>query len=1158
MRLCNRELIHSTRPPLLVMRYGPRRRTTTRFLPCYSQPYLRSTTVTPVSRTSPWVSYGLFAAFHPKTMLIPTLGVVTEHALDVVPARLPINRDTSLSTVLDDARRSVKKASEFSAISLRDVSAAFQSKQKSSVVRIALAQLSLENDASLSSELGYVGSLSSSFDQWLISSSISLLLDLELRYIVSQDFSCYLLYDKALFRPETVEAFCDNFADVLESLVLHPSIAVEEIPFQSSVKHLKRCRLPLEAAPSPPSISLIDAFKTSASAHADMPALEDGRLQLSYKQLDSASSLLAQKILQASRGDCEFVAMCIPPSALATIAILGIIKSGAAYVPLDVRYPPERLEMLLHDCGARLLLTTSQSPEFAPGADDVIHLDISNFLTEFELASPTDFAAAPQTNVAYLMYTSGSTGVPKGVPILQSSLIAFASNTDLLSFRAGDRIGQINNLAWDASIIDVWPALLAGATIVCFNRYDVLDLVVLAGQFQLLNITGCFMPAALFRQALDLAPQLFRPLRVFYLGGESSYYESLQRVKDVNPSVLIGNLYGPTEICVAATGLLIDIATMPMSGPLPIGRPLPTAEALVIDTKGRLLPPGMVGELIVGGAGVGPGYLKRPEETARAFVELDFEGLDKGPTRYYRTVNCFPLLLLNTGLTPKSQGDTVRWRPDGQLQFVGRTNAGQIKIRGQRLELAEIEAAILRSGLVIDVAVVHLKVDKNQTDLLAAYTVSNTPVSLSQSHALSTRLLDSLRQTLPSFMIPHVVRWTPILPLLPSGKLDRRQLQARTAAEVDSLQTALADDENASDGPEDEIEERLCRIMEAVLGRTPIYRSSNFFDAGGHSLLAPRLAFRIQEAFSVPFTLMDVFNMPLLKTMAEKIRSMTATSGQSPPAMTTMSTATSEKLDIPPLLAFSEVPNKPYLFCIPMITGLGFSFAALSRSTDLFNVVALNDPGYCALHDFPSDQLSTGHATILRTPDTHTVENQGRYYYVRIVEELRRVGIAKPGDAPFNILGYSYGGRVAVEAARIAQSESWNVNLFILDSSAYPVHEAKQEQVKIDEDALTILQMAVSAVGLRLDSMGEQGVRLNGDIEVRTLANFRALCAHVMPSYQGHVTLFRTESNADHGFAPLVDSLDEVMLQGNHYRLLEEGFGNLSIITAKVSAAINA
>ncbi|GJE93807.1 hypothetical protein PsYK624_099690 [Phanerochaete sordida] len=1033
-----------------------------------------------------------------------TIGLTTSESLDVVPARVTIHRDNILSQVLDDARRSVKKASEFSHLSILDVAAVVK---KPAVVRVVVSK---------------GGHASSKYREHSF--------DLELLYPDVDASSCQLVYNPAVFRSTSVQAFSENLLDVLESLLLCPALPVEEIPFRNALKQLKQLGLPLTATrpPPSPSYSLVDAFNKSVEAYPDQIAIEDGRLKLTFRELDIVTTLLARKISQTSGGAEDFIATCIPPSALTVISILSIIKAGAAYVPLDVRYPQERLKLLLNASGARLLIMSSSSPDLADAAEDVTCLDISNFLAETELVPPADLSPLRRQNIAYLMYTSGSTGMPKGVPVTQSSVIAFASNTDLLAVEAGDRVGMVNNTAWDVSVLDIWCPLLLGATIVCFNRYDILDLAVLAGQFAHAGITAAFLSPALFRQALNIAPQLFRSLRVLQIGGEASYYEGLQRVRAVKPEIIIRNLYGPTEACVSVVISSVEVTNMPAFGPVPIGRPLATTQALIVDTKGRLVPPGIIGELIVGGASIGPGYLRRPKETAEAFVERAYEGVTNGPARFYRT------------------GDAVQWRPDGQMYFLGRMNAGQIKIRGQRLELAEVENAIIRTGLAYDAAVVHLKSDKDESDVLAAYAVAASPLAPHETEARSTLVLDILRRTMPSFAVPFLLRWLPTLPVSPNGKVDRRVLLSRAGVDVASAQRN--DTDRSRGEPVDETEARLCRIMETVLGCEAVGRSENFFNAGGHSLLAPRLAFRVQDAFGVPFTLMDVFNRPTPKAMAEKIRQLLA---DAPIGHRTSNgdAKGTEDFIITPALIFSNEPGRPFLFCVPMFTGLGFSFAPLSRSMDRFNVVAMNDPHYIALDDFPPDSPSASYAATLRTPDGHTVPNQAQYYYALILEEIARLGA--PLDAPLNILGYSYGGHVAMEVARLAQDAGRVVHLFVLDSAAHAVRAMDEAQARAD--AGTILAMGTRIVGGG-DAGGALGERMRAEIEERSVVNFRTLCEHEVRPYNGRMTLFRTEANADHGFAEFVDELDEIVLHGNHYRLLEEASGNLPLIAGKIGA----
>ena len=545
-----------------------------------------------------------------------------------------------------------------------------------------------------------------------------------------------LRFDSSRFGSETIRVFLTNFIDVVQAMVASPDRPVDDIPFSHALEQLEDAQIPVEPA-SPLSgsrPSLTRAFTDAVIAYHDLPALVDGDITLTYREVDIIASVLSRRILEATRHQelHAFVSFCIPPGAVAILTILAIVKSGAAYVPLDIRFPTERLESLLEDSGASLVITTSESPTFSFDRKRVAHLDATNFLADWKslIASAAQdecngpvSPAESSDEVAYVFYTSGSTGKPKGVVMKQSSVVALTANRDIFTWGPGYRVAQINNLAWDASVLDVWCSFLLGATLVCFNRFDIIDPPTLARLFHEHRIDFCWMPASLFRQVVDVCPDVFSGLDHLMVGGESPYFENFRKVRAVNPRITLRNTYGTTETCVISTSFnIFPEDEVPQFGSVPMGRPFKTTQKLVIDRYGRLVPPGAIGELIIGGEGVAREYLNRPAETARAFVEMKIDGLP-GNTRFYRTVGLH-FVTNTTELTSFGhfQGDAVRWC-DGQLQFMGRMNAGQIKIRGQRLELGEIEATIVRTGLVAGAGVSYHKPANGNDPSLVAYVV---------------------------------------------------------------------------------------------------------------------------------------------------------------------------------------------------------------------------------------------------------------------------------------------------------------------------------------------------------------------------------------------------------------------------------------------------
>ncbi|KAI5891092.1 acetyl-CoA synthetase-like protein [Schizophyllum commune H4-8] len=681
---------------------------------------------------------------------------------------------------------------------------------------------------------------------------------IDMYWLVSQD-SFEITYNTIVFHPETIHVLAQCYREAFEAVLRPSDVLVSHIPFEVAPVLLNRANV-ATTPPITPSYEgrvLRDAFRDAVTKYPNELALDDGTTSFTYSEVDLLTNAVAQKISEAlasSTLHAGYIATCIPPSPLAILVILSIIKYGSAYVPLDIRLPESRLQWLVEDSGSSLLITVSDSPAFTPG---VPRLDLTDFLSNAKSIltspNPTMPAIRPTANdVAYIMYTSGSTGLPKGVRIRAPAVLSFAYDGEPQRVGPRTRVAQVNNLAWDGTVFDVWCTLLRGATLVSFSRYDVLDPAFLARLFHERNITATFLPTSQLRQILAHAPALFEGLESISFGGELLGWEHVRQLRKLNEGMRMYHVYGPTECCCYVVGYEIPpLEEIPARGVVPIGRALPPAQVLVLDPNQRLVPPGVQGELYIGGRQVGEGYLNRPAETAAAFVDLDVSGAGEGPSRFYRT------------------GDLVKWLPTGVIQFERRLNAGQVKIRGQRLELAEVEAAIVRTGLVADAAVACVK---EGDPYLVAFVVRD---QASNKTTVSEKdVFVALKASVPAHMIPRFIYFLDTLPLNNSGKLDRRKIEALAleahargyehhhAVEVDY------------DAPRTELERRICEAFQDILCLRAVGATSDFFDIGGHSLLAQRLKWRLTEQEQVELGLPDIFAGPTPRQLAARIESL--------------------------------------------------------------------------------------------------------------------------------------------------------------------------------------------------------------------------------------------------------------------------------------------
>ena len=590
--------------------------------------------------------------------------------------------------------------------------------------------------------------------------------------------------------------------------------------------------------------SLSELFDQSAkSAGAQAVAVCDGPEELTYEQLGRRAEALAGALAAAGVGPQGAVGVLLERSAAVVVSTLGIVRAGAVYVPFDARWPAERIQAAARVAGITALVTdfASRGHEWTALLDPrtpVLELDHTGLLTSPaavpEPAAPP--APAGGERLAYLMFTSGSTGEPKAVGITHADVAALAFDR-AWDGGVADAVLMHSPHAFDASTFEIWTPLLNGGRVVVAPP-GALEADVLREVVAQHAVRGMFLTTALFNALAEQDPKVFSGLRMVCAGGEAATIGMMETVAAACPDTAVCHVYGPTETTTFATIHRLDPAgpdehelasaagQVPQAPP--IGRALDGMRLYVLDSGLDLAPDGTVGELYLAGAGLACGYLGRPELSAARFVADPFGAPG---TRMYRT------------------GDLVRWTEGGEIEYVGRTDH-QIKLRGFRIELGEIEHA-LSAQPGIGAACVLLREDRPGDKRLTAYVATAERLDLPALRA-------ALGQTLPQYMIPAAFVALPALPLTPNGKIDRKALPAPQAAP----------ETGAGRGPADAREEVLCTLFADILGLARVGVDDGFFDLGGHSLLATRLVGRIRAALHVEVEVRTLFEQPTVRTLA--------------------------------------------------------------------------------------------------------------------------------------------------------------------------------------------------------------------------------------------------------------------------------------------------
>ncbi|GJF31178.1 hypothetical protein KNE206_38780 [Kitasatospora sp. NE20-6] len=629
-------------------------------------------------------------------------------------------------------------------------------------------------------------------------------------------------YATDLFDARTVHLLFERWARLLRTAAADPDRPISRIDIMSDEE---RCRLVSAsngAVVELPGAAVPELFARQVRATPEAVAVVAGGTELTYRELDLWSNRLARALVRQGVRPETPVAVLLERSAELVVAILAIVKAGGAYVPLDSRFPSSRIDLIMRESGAAVMLTQEVLTALVQSEPD---------------PSDVEVPCEPQ-QLAYIMYTSGSTGRPKGVAVTHRDVVGHALTPE---WRGGghERVLMHSPTAFDLSTYELWVPLLNGGRIVVAPPGQ-LDLDLLQHTIAAHGVTGLWLTAGLFRLVAEERPGLLAGVREVWTGGDVVSPTAVARVLAACPGIEVVNGYGPTEATTLAT--CHPVRALPEhAATVPIGGPMANMRAYVLDAALRPVPTGMVGELYLAGTGVARGYLGRPGLTAERFTADPY-----GPagSRMYRT------------------GDLAWWLPwghsrpeagGGTLEFAGRTDH-QVKLRGLRIEPGEIEAVLAGCPGVAQAAVVARE-DRPGDKRLVAYLVP-APGGGPETAALAGRL----RRELPDYMVPAAFVTVDALPLTANGKLDRAALPAPEYGASD-----------AGRGPRTPQEQLLCGLFAEVLGREQVNIDDSFFDLGGHSLLAARLASRVRETLGLELGLRMLFEAPTVAGLTERL-----------------------------------------------------------------------------------------------------------------------------------------------------------------------------------------------------------------------------------------------------------------------------------------------
>ncbi|WP_053375082.1 non-ribosomal peptide synthase/polyketide synthase [Paenibacillus sp. FJAT-27812] len=654
--------------------------------------------------------------------------------------------------------------------------------------------------------------------------------DLTLEATETQDDLAFVLeYSSKLFSPSTAQRMSKHLIELIRSAVQQPDVKLSELRLLSREEEHRLIHAFNDTATvyDTDAKLLHELVESQARRTPELPAIIAGQASLTYKEWNGQANRLARTLRAKGAGPDRTVAILANRSIEMTVAILAVLKSGSAYVPIDPDYPQDRIRYMLEDSGSELLLTQGEiASDIFYGGQTIDLLDSSCYSEDDADLKKVN---SPE-HLAYVIYTSGTTGRPKGVMIEHRSIVnTIAWRAEEYRFSAGDRVLQILSYAFDAFAASFFAPMAAGGASVIAMDEEAKDPLALKGCMTSQQITHFSTVPSLYAALLEmLSEKEAASLKAVTLGGEHVPVSMIEKSIALNDQLTLFNEYGPTESSVITTA---EKGLLP-GKKVTIGRPIANTRVYIVDEHMKLQPVGVYGELCIAGAGLARGYFNQPEMTAAKFVAGPFASGE----RIYRT------------------GDLARWLEDGTIDFAGRLD-NQVKIRGYRIELGEIEAHLMKLDMIKEAAVIARDDDSGQK-YLCAYIVSDDELAVLDVRA-------SMAQELPGYMVPAYFIQLSQLPLTPNGKLDPRALPAPDLELLGRLDYAA---------PSDELEEKVAAIVQDLLQLERVGMADHFFMIGGQSLKAMQLVAQLYRAFNAEVPLRVIFESVAIRDIADFVR----------------------------------------------------------------------------------------------------------------------------------------------------------------------------------------------------------------------------------------------------------------------------------------------